>query len=175
METQGQTATFWTPSKKQVEFIKAMLEGEKPLSVKQAAEQAGVARQTPYKWFNHDGFMVHFKERRELMAKVWGGVADRSLITQVLKGNVPAIKLFYERFDGLKDTIEVNHKGNVRHEHNHYDYSEYTSEQLREEAHKVALKLEVIANGANGSSGNGSGSKSSNNGDRPSNSTPGTP
>lgn len=168
METQRQKATFWTPSSKQVTFVKVMLEGDKPLSVTQAADQAGVARQTPYKWFKHEGFMAYFKERRELMAKVWGGVADRSLIAQVIKGNVQAMKLFYERFDGLKDTLEINHKGNVKHEHSHYDYSDYTAEQIREEAQKVALKLEVIANAGNGTNGGDGRTQPSGNGDQPS-------
>ena len=54
----------------------------------------------------------------------------------------PALELLSRHFGMLKDKVE--HYGKIEHEH--YNYADYTKEELREEAKKLARELEAIAN-----------------------------
>lgn len=124
---------------------------------------------TIYRWQSLEGFWdeVYDLARRTLksrLPKILKAMADKA----INRKDVNAAKLCLEACGMVnsKVQVDVNHSGKV--EHSHYDYSDYTAEQIREEAQKVALKLEVIANAGNGTNGRDGRTQPSGNGDQPS-------
>lgn len=96
----------WEPNPKQVAFVNEWLAGEKPGVIKRAAEAAGVDRNTTYHWFSKPEFRAYVERRRTELARRWSAKIDKALAEKAIKGDIGAIKLFYERFDGLAQRFE---------------------------------------------------------------------
>lgn len=109
METKNllKSTKKWIPSVRQAKFINSLIYGEKPGNVTAAAEAAGVHRTNPYKhWFTKPEFLMYLRAKRDEYVLGWGPIVDRSLLLKAGKGDVSAMRLFYERFDSMIQKYE---------------------------------------------------------------------
>lgn len=98
----------WTPTTAQEKFVEHLLSG---LSIKHAAEQAGCSRDAYYKTWRHNAdFLAYLEEKRREAASGRLAKVDNALFVAAEEGDVSAMRLAYERWDGLRTggSVQIN-------------------------------------------------------------------
>ncbi len=88
--------TKWRPSQKQVAIAEMLLNPEDRRTKKEKMEEVGVPHRTFYKWMKDKRFIDYMNSKLGQytdgeLAEVW-----KALIAQCKRGNIQAIKLYFE-------------------------------------------------------------------------------
>jgi hypothetical protein len=91
-----QNGTNWIPSAEQVKLADMMINPEDRRTKREKFEEAGVPITTAYRWFKDKNYVEYIKSRLEEVKNselpdIW-----KSLILQCKRGNINAIKLYFE-------------------------------------------------------------------------------
>lgn len=143
---------IWQPSKEQAECIMLDFEGVKHNAI---AEKLNITEQVISKWFRDENFNNYREKEREIIFRQYGPHIDKSLIKQGLKGNVGAIRAYYEKRgetgvrqnDGVV-AIQINLNTPIR-----------LGKEEMVQIDSSYIKLVEGKNGGNGENGNGKGEK----------------
>lgn len=93
---QTQKVTNWKPHAKQIKMVELLLNPEDRRPKTKKCEDVGVARKTFYRWMKDPRFVEYLNSRideftNSELYEVW-----KALLMQCKRGNVQAIKLFFE-------------------------------------------------------------------------------
>jgi len=86
----------WTPSTKQVEAVKLMVDLEVRYTKTEVCQRVGVTRETLYNWLSNENFKQYFREMLHLESEPYLMDAFRCLTKAMKRGNVPAAMKFLE-------------------------------------------------------------------------------
>ena len=91
-----QKGTTWQPNPKQLKIVELLINPEDRRTKTAKMEEAGVSRKTFYAWMKDERFISYMNSRLSLytdgeLSEVW-----KALIMQCKRGNIQAIKLFFE-------------------------------------------------------------------------------
>jgi hypothetical protein len=90
--------TEWSPKPRMVKLVDLLVDYTDDRPIYKKCEEAGIAPSTFYRiWLKDENFARYYRERRERILRAHGALVDRSLVAKCRKGEVQAIKLFYER------------------------------------------------------------------------------
>lgn len=112
----------WKPSIEQETFISLMTDYNDTRNISEKCKEVGISRTTYYaSWLNNDNFVKYYdKERRKARAAIAPHVDGSMSRAAINKGNVQAMRLFYE-VSGELDTagkiqnnIQVNLVSSIR-------------------------------------------------------------
>ena len=93
---------------KQVAIIYMMVDPNlRKLSDKEKCEKVGISRATLWKWKHNPVFMKYYLECRNVTLRTVGHRIDSALINKCLKGDVAAMKLYYQLTGELFDRREI--------------------------------------------------------------------
>ena len=92
----AQRSTNWRPSAKQIAIAELLLNPEDRRTKSEKMKEAEVPHRTFYKWMKDDRFINYLNSRLDQytnaeLSEVW-----KALINQCKRGNIQAIKLFFE-------------------------------------------------------------------------------
>ena len=77
------------------------------VTIPYAASQIGINRTTAWRYFDNPHFIEYFNIRRLKAQKEKGAFVDECLMKSIGNLDVQAIKLYYEKYEGLKDRIQI--------------------------------------------------------------------
>jgi hypothetical protein len=100
----------WEPTSKQKECIKLEFEGK---SHREIANTLGIHETTIVMWFKNEKFLDYLEKERDLQFKKYGVHIDKSLISVGLKGNVGAIRTYYEKRGEIKTGSNNGQTNNI--------------------------------------------------------------
>lgn len=127
--------------KKYPEFSKALKEGKRVIDEK--VENALLKKATGYEYEEIETIATAEKRGKEVENIT--PIRIRKIKRQIAPDTTAQIFwLTNRKRDDWKHVRQIEMSGKVEHEH--YKYEEYTKEQLKEEAKKIAEELEQIAN-----------------------------
>ncbi len=91
-----QNGTNWIPSAEQIKLADMMINPDDRRTKREKFEDAGVPVTTAYRWFKDKNYVEYIKSRLEEVKNselpdIW-----KSLILQCKRGNINAIKLYFE-------------------------------------------------------------------------------
>lgn len=94
--SEGRKRQNWTPSPRQVEIAQLLLNPEDRRTKKAKIESVGLPERTFYRWLADERFTNYLNSQLEIftnseLVEVW-----HALTAQAKRGNVQAIKLFFE-------------------------------------------------------------------------------
>lgn len=86
----------WQPNPKQIKIVELLLNPEDRRTKEAKCKEAGIAFSTLWRWMKDDRFVGYMNSQLDKytngeMAEVW-----KALINQCKRGNIQAIKLFFE-------------------------------------------------------------------------------
>jgi hypothetical protein len=92
----AQNGTNWKPSSKQIALVELLINPEDRRTKADKCEDAGVPRRTFYRWLKDEKFINYMNSQLDKytnseLPEVW-----KALMMQCKRGNVNAIKLFFE-------------------------------------------------------------------------------
>ena len=96
MLARKQKVTKWYPSAKQIQIVDLLLNPDDRRTKTEKINEVGVSRKTFYSWMKDERFIEYMNSRLGVytnseLADVW-----KALIQQCKRGNIQAIKLFFE-------------------------------------------------------------------------------
>jgi hypothetical protein len=99
--------TEWHPKPKMVKLVDLLVDWNDDRPVYKKCEEAGVSPSTFYcRWLRNEYFASYYKDRRTRALRAHGTAVDRALVARATKGEIPAMRLFYERLGELKEAEE---------------------------------------------------------------------
>lgn len=95
-KSKAQNGTKWKPSVKQIAIVEMLLNPEDRRSKGDKLKEAGVPHRTFYNWMKDKRFIDYMNSKLDLYTD--GELSDiwKALINQCKRGNIQAIKLFFE-------------------------------------------------------------------------------
>ena len=103
---QSQKLTYADLTQKQINALSLFVNPEVD-TITEIADKAGVSRQTIYSWMDNEDFKYALNEKIDKYTDSQTASVWKSLIAQARKGNVQAIKLFFEMKDQYRDRKEI--------------------------------------------------------------------
>lgn len=109
-----QKETEWCPNAKQIKIAELLLNPEDRRSKTEKMKEADVSRKCFYSWMKDRRFIDYLNDQLDQYTD--GELADiwRSLINQAKKGNIPAIKLYFEMKGLYVEKLEHSGETGVR-------------------------------------------------------------
>jgi len=104
-----QTSTEWEIPERFKAFVDVYLNPDGPGTIVGASKEAGIDRTTVYKYFKRKEAIEYMNKRSAEIRKANDPTIHSALIRKARKGDVAAIRLYYEMFGDLKH--KVQHSG----------------------------------------------------------------
>ena len=101
----------WLPSPKQVAIVKLLIDPDDKRSIEAKCAACGVPKRTFYNWRQLDAFNRYIQDKLDELMEIDEPDVYKSLKTQVKRGNVQAIRTYYEVRGKLNKRVRVEHTG----------------------------------------------------------------
>lgn len=98
-------SNFLSLNQKQRKLAEALVNPELKGTISAACEKCGVARSTFYKWMELDDFCAYLEHLVEKYAKGELAAVWRALLARCKKGDVQAIKLYFELIEKARTPL----------------------------------------------------------------------
>ena len=98
-------SNFLSLNQKQRKLAEALVNPELKGTISAACEKCGVARSTFYKWMELDDFCAYLEHLVEKYAKGELAAVWRALLARCKKGDVQAIKLYFELLEKARTPL----------------------------------------------------------------------
>jgi len=105
-KTDEQKQTEWEIPEKFKIFVDVYLNPDGPGTIVNASKEAGVSRVTIYKWLKREEAIEYMNKRSEEIRRANDPAIHSALIRKARKGDIAAIRLYYEMFGDLKHKVE---------------------------------------------------------------------
>ena len=102
------TKKTWVPTPKQRFSMELYLDWTKRLTLKEIAQRTGIQRITLYRWRRSPEYLEYLQELSNKKLKEAIPIAERALIRAVDKGDVQAIKLFFEYVGRYREEMDIH-------------------------------------------------------------------
>lgn len=133
MKKQNKTNKGDTPfNTKQLKFAELLIDPEDRRNRREKIAEVGVAPSTAYRWLKDPEYLEFLDRQIDIVSYGHLATAWTSLITEVKKGDTPAIKLFFELKGKYKQLHEHTGKNGAPIEtlNTNIDLDELTTEEL---------------------------------------------
>jgi len=105
IETEKDT---WVPTPKQRYSMELYLDWTKKLTLKDIALKTGVKRMTLYRWRRNPNYINYLQKLSNKMLQEAIPIAEKALVREVNKGDVQAIKLFFEYVGRFREEMDIH-------------------------------------------------------------------
>jgi hypothetical protein len=100
----------WMPQPKQIKMIELLIDLDDRRNKEEKCKEVGISRRTLYNWFQDANFVAYMNNRLELstdaeLVDMW-----RSLKSVAKRGNVQALRTYFELKGKLRNQMEVTGK-----------------------------------------------------------------
>lgn len=86
----------WQPHAKQIKMSELLLNPEDRRSKQDKCNEVGITTKTLWEWMKNENYVAYVNNKLDQFTNAELPEVWKSLITQCKRGNVPAIKLYYE-------------------------------------------------------------------------------